>query len=347
MLCVFGPLLLTAVAAAQQGSVAPAVPGAAASRKDQGRIVIDVTVTPKSGVPVAGLQQKDFTILDNKAPRTITSFKALGGPSQTEAILIIDAVNASYLSVSYQRDQIKKFLKQNEGQLALPTMLAVLTDNGIQAQQGFSKDGNQISAALDQYVVGLRTIRRSSGFWGAADRLQLSLDSLRNLTTYDGTLPGRKLMIWISPGWPLLSGPGIDLSSHQEQQLFAEVVGMSTQLRLSRTTMYAINPLGPTEGEGRATYYQDFLKGVAKPSDVQAANLSLQVLAAQSGGIVFLSNNDITGMLKDSVQDADVYYELTFDAAPAERANEYHHLEVKVETPGVTVRTRDGYYAQP
>jgi hypothetical protein len=38
---------------------------------------------------------------------------------------------------------------------------------------------------------------------------------------------------------------------------------------------------------------------------------------------------------------------LTLDAAVAERANEYHSIEVKVATPGLTARTRSGYYVQP
>jgi hypothetical protein len=35
--------------------------------------------------------------------------------------------------------------------------------------------------------------------------------------------------------------------------------------------------------------------------------------------------------------------------APAEKPNEYHHLEVRVAAnrASVTARTRDGYYAQP
>jgi hypothetical protein len=38
------------------------------------RIFLDVVVTPKSGTPVSGLLEQDFTILDNSAPQTITSF---------------------------------------------------------------------------------------------------------------------------------------------------------------------------------------------------------------------------------------------------------------------------------
>jgi hypothetical protein len=44
-----------------------------------GRIYLDVVVTPNGGAPVAGLEQKDFTVLDNKVAQPIASFEALGG----------------------------------------------------------------------------------------------------------------------------------------------------------------------------------------------------------------------------------------------------------------------------
>jgi hypothetical protein len=43
---------------------------APASSTDR-HIVLDMVVTDKSGKPVAGLQQQDFTLLDNKQPRKI------------------------------------------------------------------------------------------------------------------------------------------------------------------------------------------------------------------------------------------------------------------------------------
>jgi hypothetical protein len=39
-------------------------------------------------------------------------------------------------------------------------------------------------------------------------------------------------------------------------------------------------------------------------------------------------------------------YEITFDAPCAERANEYHQVEVKVYKPNLIVRARQGYFAQ-
>jgi VWFA-related protein len=135
------------VLSAQQGSAPPAQP-------DAGKIYLDVVVTPKSGPPVAGLQQQDFTLFDNKTARPITSFKALGGPqAPVEVVLLVDAVNTDYQTVAYEREQIELFLKANDGHLAHPVSLAIFTDTGTQIQQAFSSDGNLLSAALDNFTI--------------------------------------------------------------------------------------------------------------------------------------------------------------------------------------------------
>jgi len=51
--------------------------------------------------------------------------------------------------------------------------------------------------------------------------------------------------------------------------------------------------------------------------------------------------------LQQSVADGQAYYELSFDPPRADHADEYHHIEVQVAKPGLTARTREGYYLQP
>ncbi|MGC2401766.1 MAG: VWA domain-containing protein [Acidobacteriaceae bacterium] len=310
-------------------------------------INLDVVVTPKQGPPVAGLQQQDFKIFDNKSPQPITSFRAISGDTEpVHVLLLIDAVNSTYQNIAYQRDQIDKFLHSNGGRLAQPLALAFFTDNGVQIQQDFSSDGNEVSSSLDQYTLGLRTIHRSSQ-WQGIDRFQLSINALRTLADREATLPGRKLILWVSPGWPLLSGPGIQLSPKQQNQIFATIVGLSDQLRQARITLYAIDPLGANEGVGRTFYYREFLKGASKPGKVAFGDLGLQVLSVQSGGLALSSSNDVTTLLRECVADTGAYYELSFERPPADHPNEYHALEVQVANPGLTARTRTGYYAQP
>ena len=155
------------------------------------------------------------------------------------------------------------------------------------------------------------------------------------------------MIFWVSPGWPILSGPRIDLTSKQQNQVFGSVVGLSTELRQARITLYSVNPLGSSEGVGRALYYQDFLKGVSKQSQVRLGNLSLEVLAVQSGGQALAADNDIAQLLERCMADTGAYYELSFVPASADHRDEYHNLIVQVAKPGFTARTRTGYYAQP
>lgn len=311
-------------------------------------IIIDAVATDKAGTPIPSLTAADFTLLDNKAQRPLTNVQPrLGKDSPVEVILLIDAVNTRYQNVAYERSEIDKFLHANEGQLPYPTTVAIFTDTGTQIQPGFSKDGNAISAALKSQDIGLRILRHSSGFYGAEDRLSLSLTALRQLVSVESQHPGRKLIIWISPGWPYLSGPAIDLSGKQQTGLFAEIVSLSTQLRQAHITLYSIDPIGPADSGLRTFYYRAFLKGVKKPSQVDLADLSLQVLATQSGGLAISGNSDVAGSLRRCVADANAFYELTFTPPPAELPNEYHHLDLSVAKPGLTARTRDGYYIQP
>src|SRR5580704_8975391 len=100
------------------------------------RIVLDVVVTDKSGKPVPGLQQQDFTLLDNKQPRKIDSFEAIQGGAAAsdppvEIVFLVDEVNTDFTHVSFARAQIEKFLRLNGGELPRPASLAVLSDGGI------------------------------------------------------------------------------------------------------------------------------------------------------------------------------------------------------------------------
>jgi VWFA-related protein len=323
-------------------------PSAAPPPADASRIYLDVVVSPRSGPPVADLQQQDFTLLDNKSPRTITSFQAFTGrEAPIKVVLVIDAINAGTQRVDFDRIQVDRFLRAESGHLAYPVALALFTDKGIWIAAELSSDGNALGDALDKQEIAIRAIGRSAGVYGAAERLQYSVAALHQLTASLAAQPGRKIVLWVSPGWPLLSGPRTELSSKQQQQIFSDVVGFSTLLRQAGITLYSVNPVGSTESMLRASYYKDFLKGVSKPNQVAAGNLGLPVLAVQSGGLALELNNDLAALLQQCISDVAPYYQISFDAASVERPDEYHQLEIKLAKPGLTARSRQGYYAQP
>jgi VWFA-related protein len=305
-----------------------------------------VTVEDKSGAPVTGLQKQDFSLLDNKAERPIESFREVkAGQEPVHVIVLVDAVNTPFSEVAYERDGVDKFLKANGGKLPYPTTVGFVTDRGTQVENTFLTDGNQLSGLLAKFNQGLREIHRDSQ-WGGLDRLKISLTAMREVVAVCGKLPGRKLVIWISPGWPLLTGPGIELTDSQEKSLFAEAVEFSAQLRQADVTLYDVNPIGAGESLVRTDYYEQYVPGVRGPGQMQIASLGLQVLSVQSGGLTFQSNSDVAGQIERSLKDAQSWYEITFEPAPGEKPNEYHSLQAKVDKSGATVRTRTGYYAQ-
>jgi VWFA-related protein len=316
------------------------------------QITLDVVVTDKSGKPVTGLQQQDFTLLDNKQPQKLLSFQAVEGAKTADppvsVVLLVDEVNTNFTNVSIGRAQVEKFLKHDGGELPRDVSLAVLSDSGLAMSNVATRDGNALAAELNQNKAGLRSITRSQGIYGADDRIGLSLNALQELADYEAPRPGRKLVIWISPGWPLLSGPRDELTNKDQQRLFNNIIGLSDRLRQARITLYSVDPLGTADTGGfRTSYYEEFVKGVKKPNQVRLGNLSLQVIATQSGGRVLISNNDVAGEIATSVADANAFYVLTFDGLVGDGPNEYHSLEFKFDKPGLKALTRTGYYAQP
>ena len=181
--------------------------------------------------------------------------------------------------------------------------------------------------------------------WGATERVQLSLTAVGQLVAKEASQPGRKAIVWVSPGWPLLYARFPDATL--QQQTFANIVRISTALLQARVTLYDVDPLGAGQAPLHATYYKNFLQGISKPSQTQVADLGLQVLAIQSGGLLLNSSNNIASLLEQCLSDMAPYYELSFEPSPAERPNEYHRLDVHVDKPGLIARTRQGYYAQP
>jgi VWFA-related protein len=321
------------------------------ARNPERHISLDIVAADSTGRVVPGLQQQDFTILDNNQPQKMTSFAASEGAKAdppVEVMLLIDLVNTGFSRVAYERQELDRFLRQNNGQLTYPTTLVVFTDTGTQIQPQPSRNGNALADTLGATNSALRIIGRSAGFYGAEERLEASFTALDRLISYEGTKPGRKLLMWISPGWPLLEGPNIQYSSKDQQAFFHSIVSFTNSLRTSRITLYTVDPLGAGESSLlRTFYYQSFLKGVKKPSQAGSGNLALQVLATRSGGRVLNSSNDLVTELNSCLADASVFYSISFEAAPSDRVNEYHEITIKVDKPGIKARTNAAYYGQP
>lgn len=337
--------------AAPAANAAPANPssstaaGAAARNR---RVRINVVVTDQEGTPVSGLTQQDFTVLDEQQARPIVSFYAAGPSSQpanppVQAILVIDSVNLTFEQVSFARQQIGKFLLEGGGHLADPVSIELFTDKGLSVVSKPTTDGNRAAADLGAVDNELRGIRISKGFYGDRDRYNLSLRTLSSLAVSESGVPGRKLLIWMGPGWPLLRTTELkNQSNEQQQQLFNSIVLLHSLLRTGQITLYTVSTGGPDP-----LLYRAYLKGVKSPQEAVTADLGAEVLAIQTGGLDLSHDNDLAAHIAACLREADIFYSLVFDVPPAAREDEYHDLKVVVDKPGLTARTNTGYYNQP
>jgi len=257
-------------------------------------------------------------------------------------------VNLPFQQVAFVRTEVEKFLKRNGGHLAQPVSIVLFTDVGIRMQPRPSVDGNALAEIVSQIKGHISSINPAMGAEGDLQRFQRSVHQMANIAENEARRPGRKLLVWVGPGWPMLDAANFTFSGNSQQQNFDGIVELSTKLREARMPVYSVAPSNSAMGAGaRTTLYQDFLKGVRTVRQADTGNLALKVLATQSGGRIFGPDNDLAGQIGSCAADANAFYRLSFDPPRAGHADEYHELKVQVSQPGLTVRTSTGYYDQP
>lgn len=314
-------------------------------------MTVSVVVTNSAGQPVSGLSRADFSIKDDKQPQQILDFGAYGESTQAagtqQALLVLDEVNTDFTHDSQARYQVEQFLRNQSAQLPLPVSIALLTDTNVTFSGAPSRDGKTLADDLKRTALNMRIIHRSAGFYGGEERTDISLRALGSLLHAEQGQPGRKLLIWISPGWPYLAYPGTSYSERQQHALFGSVNMIWRSFEQSHTVLYSVDPLGTDDSEGfQTTYYKNALKPAEKWSQATLSNLGVQVLAIQDGGLVLNSNNDIAREIGKCLQDATAYYTITIPRAVSETPGVFHALAVHVDKPGLSVRTVAGYYTR-
>ena len=337
-----GPVLLDRPAGTQARTPSAITP--------EGAIHLDVMVSDAAGKAVSGLGPQDFKLLDNNQARRILSFRSFDGATvkpnpPVQVILVIDTVNLPFTQIATTRQALATFLRQNNGRLAQPVSLMVLTDAGLRIQPRPSVDGDALLGVLNTVKGGIHTINPAMGSEGDLERLQLSLRKMTDIAENEALRPGRKLLIWIGPGWPMLDSKAFMFSDKDQRRYFDAIVELSTKIREARMVVDSVSLSDSATGAGtRTILYQDFLKGVTSARQADTGNLALKVLALQSGGRILGPHNDLAEQINLCVSDANAFYTLSFNPPCAEHANEYHDLKVTVAQSGLTARTTSGYY---
>lgn len=337
------------------------------------RIVLNVGVFDASGKAIPELIQTNFTLFKDHQPEKIARFRSVPGGSAVppaHIVLVLDTVNNSASKLGYFRREIERYLAEGDGLLANPISIALFSDSGVRVGEA-SRNRNTVLEELKGLAGSLRTmdcagaVDGEKSYLSATSRLapvdpnpQLdclnrrfneSVAALASLAQQQANVPVRVILIWIGQGWPLLSdNEFVPDTPATKASFFGNLVEISSALTGAQVMLDAIASPDLSSGKKAVhAHWNAFFNGVASESQVTAASLGLHALAQQSGGVVLTDTRDIAGEITACVADAASYYVLAFDSPPAAAFGEYHPLEVKIDKPDLTIRTRTFYYAEP
>jgi len=135
-------------------------------------------------------------------------------------------------------------------------------------------------------------------------------------------------------------------SQKQKQWFFDSIVALSDGLRRARITLYSVDPLGTADALSLRTDYKQFLKGVKKAGQADLGDLALQYWRLR---VEARCSIPVTIWRRDrNLRGGHEWLLRSLLRRPSrDGPNEYHALDVKLDKPGLTARTRAGYYAQP
>jgi VWFA-related protein len=326
----------------------------------EGIIHLDVAATDPGGKPLSGLAVKDFTLLDNGVPQRIVSFAASNQPSNenerlTEVVLVLDEVNLSFLQLELFKSQLIQCLRQHGGHLGQPTSIYWSTNAGLYATAAPSTDGQALAEAVAHHSAP-RTVwmvPRTHELFKTAEserraRWDHSLRALYTIAIERREKPGRKLLLWMGPGWPTVPAP----QEHQSE-IFPYLVELSTRIREARMVVSEVTARTEPNASSFQDNYQDYLAGVRTPAELEKpgqdpnSHFALPVLAIQSGGLVLDEPSAISRSIEHCIENERAFYTLSFDPPIAAHPDEYHDLKVQIDAPRLNARTNTGYYDQP
>jgi VWFA-related protein len=258
------------------------------------------------------------------------------------------------------KQHLMEFLKQ----LDHSDRIAIygLTDS-LHVLCDFACDRDQLEAVVSKYDATSRTQRESAepgsvhtpqgrDFNQHIDADMLTLAALNNQARAEATMaaltaianhvadiPGRKNLLWLTANLPF-SGEAIARILGR-----ANIAAYPVDARGLLPRSPTVSPeAGTPEGESYARRALG-LSSTPAESDNPIGNDAMQKMAEETGGRAFVNTNDLTGAIRDAVEDSAVTYTLGFYIDSDALDGKFHELKVKVKQSGLEVRYPKGYFA--
>lgn len=169
-------------------------------------------------------------------------------------------------------------------------------------------------------------------------RVKATTGAMEGIATHLAGVRGRKNVIWISSGFPILFNDGIMLRN-ASPELF----------RATRALNDADIAFYPVDARGLMGVFstppgarqQEFSTLGDLMSNVETS----QVIAEKTGGRAYFNTNDLGGAIQRAAEDSRLTYVLGYTPSHGQWDGRFREIKVRVRRPDVSVRHRSGYFA--
>jgi VWFA-related protein len=290
-----------------------------------------------------------------------------GAPSVTA--ILFDGLNTPMARQSYARKQVLAFLKQVEpgNAIALYTL-----GQGLSVLHELTRDPRPLVAALERYRGEVATQTETApldleasglerfGSWldeldtnliehYSRDRALRTFRALGAIASHLERVPGRKSLVWVSGSFPVWLGrdriPVARPSLSGEQDLWTEINRLARALDRADLAVYPVDARGlmaPAE-------YQPERAAISRDMPLVSSSgfAAMDTLAERTGGRAFSNENDLGRAFRAAVEDSRAAYRLGYEPSHDAWNGKFREIRMAVKRPGVRLRYRTGYFAQP
>lgn len=289
-------------------------------------------------------------------------------------VMILDDLHVDPLRTQRVRASAREFIERF---LGANDLMAVIFTGGRGADaQEFTSNKRLLLNAVDKFMgrkLPSITASRNEQFFRQVDidptmrvddpndreranNAQYTLSSLRQVAQWFGGVHGRrKTMLFFSEGidYDLTDIiRAMDAPPSAASSLIMDIRDTLNQTARSNVSIYAIDPRGLASGLDDAAGIGSFAdqtdagSGIGLRSltnEIRISQDSLRSLADQSGGFAAVNRNDTSAVFDRIVRDNSSYYVMAYYPPSNKKDGKFHKIEVKVNRPGLTVRSRRGY----
>lgn len=172
------------------------------------------------------------------------------------------------------------------------------------------------------------------------ERAQITMAALASIANHVANIPGRKNLVWLTAELPF-SGAAM---AHILAPANIAVYPVDARGLLARQAPTSAILTGTADADdvSGASGHWDNMPG---QSSVPVGIPTMQKLAEETGGQVFVNTNDITGAIRKAVEDSAVSYTLGFYIDSDSIDGKFHELKVEIKRKGLRVRYPTGYFA--